>query len=206
MRAGRKPMPTYSHIEWDAIPYVPGSLHAVAYVNGSVATDAWRNTSGPVAAMQISVKDGFGTQLIAGCADVALVQASERVYDRPVPMLLEQPCTSTLTALLFAQVSLVDASGNVVNGADNVVTFSVSGPATFGGGGAGDPACHTPDKSPSRPAFHGWVLAVIQGGDGVGSVTVSASTPGLAPVSVTIPQAAPPSGFTEKWCHLEPQL
>jgi hypothetical protein len=69
-------MPQYSHVEWDEIPYVPGSLHALAYMNGSSspAAEAWRNTSGPVAALQISVKDDFGTQLIAGCADVALVQ------------------------------------------------------------------------------------------------------------------------------------
>jgi beta-galactosidase len=86
------------------------------------------------------------------------------------------------------------------------VTFTVSGPAVFGGGGAGDPACHTPDKSPTRPAFHGWVLAVIQGGDDVGTVTVTATSPGLSPVSIDIPQVLPAAGFDEKWCHLEPQL
>ena len=174
---GRKNMTQYSHIEWDAVPFVPGSLHAVAYTAGVQVAEMWRNTTGAPAALQISIKDGFGAQMVAGCADTALVQ-----------------------------VSVVDAAGLVVQAASNVVTFAVSGPATLGGTGNGDPACHTPDKSATRPAFHGWVLAVIQGGDAPGTVTVTASSPGFAPVSVSIPQAAPAPGFEAPWCHLEPQL
>jgi beta-galactosidase len=175
--AGRKNMTQYSHAEWDAVPYVPGSIRAVAYTGGVQVAEMWRNTTGPAAALQISVKDGFGTALVAGCADVALVQ-----------------------------VAIVDAAGLVINAAAQNVTFAVSGPATLGGTGNGDPACHTPDKSATRPAYHGWVMAVIQGGDAEGTVTVTASSPGFMPVSVSIPQAAPAPGFEARWCHLEPQL
>ena len=33
--AGRKPVPLYGHVEWPAVTWVPGSLHAVAYGNAS---------------------------------------------------------------------------------------------------------------------------------------------------------------------------
>ncbi len=35
---------------------------------------AWRNTSGPAAALTIAVKDGVGATLIAGCRDVAYIE------------------------------------------------------------------------------------------------------------------------------------
>jgi beta-galactosidase len=177
--AGRKPSATYAHVEWSAVPYAPGFLQAVAYVNGSntpVAV-AFRNTTGTASALLISIKDGIGEQLVAGCADVALVQ-----------------------------VQVVDSNGLVVPDASNNITFSVTGPATVAGTGNGDPACHTPDKSSTRPAYHGYVLAVIQGGTSAGTVTVQASSPGLSTVSLQIPTALPPVGFSEYWCHLEPTL
>ena len=174
---GRKNMTQYSHVEWDAVPYVPGSIRAVAYTAGVQVSEVVRNTTGPAASLAIAVKDNFGAQLVAGCADVALVE-----------------------------VSIVDANGAVVNAAANNVTFAASGPAALAGTGNGDPACHTPDKSATRPAYHGWVMAVVQGGDAAGTVTVTATSPGFAPVSVSIPQAAPAPGFEAHWCHLEPQL
>ena len=123
------------------------------------------------------MKDGFGTALVAGCADVALVQ-----------------------------VEVVDASGLVLPDASHNITFDVSGPASFAGTGNGDPACLVADKSPSRPAFHGLVLAVVAGGDVAGTVTVTASTPGLPTASLQIQQAAPTPGFAASWCHTNPAL
>ncbi len=35
---------------------------------------AWRNTSGPAAALAITIKDGVGATLIAGCRDVAYIE------------------------------------------------------------------------------------------------------------------------------------
>lgn len=176
---GRQYMTLYSHIEWDSIPFVPGSIVAFGYVNGTAepVINAFRNTTGPAASLSISIKDGVGTEMIAGCSDVALVQ-----------------------------VFVLDAAGLISIDAATNVTFTVSGPGTFAGSGNGDPACHTSDKSPTRPAFHGRVMAVIQGGSEPGAVTVTASAPGMTPVSVNIPQLAPVPGFTAYWCHTEPTL
>ena len=64
----------------------------------------------------------------------------------------------------------MDSAGNVVPNGDNEVTFSLSGAGTIAGTANGDPTCHVNNKSPSRPAFHGLVSAVILVGDDNGLV------------------------------------
>lgn len=176
---GAQSMPRFSHVQWDNIPYVPGSLYAAAYMNGSTTPVATQtvNTTGAPAALEISVKDGVGASMLAGCDDIALVQ-----------------------------VAVVDANGLVVPTASNNVTFTVTGPATLAGTGNGDPACHTNDKDATRPAYHGWVLGVVAGGDSTGTVTVTASSPGFQTVSLQIPVTATPAGFSASWCHQQARL
>ena len=180
--AGRKAVPRFSHAAWDAVPFAPGAICAVAYVNGSSspAASVCVNSTGEPAALRISVKDGVGAPaLLAGCADAALVQ-----------------------------VAVVDAGGAVVPSADNPVTFALTGPATLAGTANGDPASLEPNTGASRRAFHGMVLAVIKGGTVAGNVTVTASAPGLAPVTLAVPQVlvsdlpSPPPW----WCRTEPRL
>ena len=164
---GRKPMLRYGHVEWDAVPFAPGSLHALAYKNGTSAALAehWVNTTGAPAALRVSVRDGFGATMVAGCHDVALVM-----------------------------VEVVDAAGLVVD-TDATVTFEVlSGPATLAGTANGDPSTLVNNLSPTRPAFHGLALGVLRGGADAGTVTVQASAPGLPPVSLSVCYAGAGSG------------
>ena len=153
------------------MPTTPGSLYAVATAaNGSVVAQQWVNTTGAPAALRISVKDGQyvggadGT-MVARCADAALVQ-----------------------------VEVVDAAGAVVPTAADNVTFALTGALVPGvaiaGTSNGDPACLVNSKSAWRPAFHGLVMAVITAGDATGTVTVTASAPGMADVSVDLPVVA----------------
>ena len=48
----------------------------MAYEAGGsrILADAWRNTTGEPSALVIDVKDEVGTQLVAGCQDILLVQ------------------------------------------------------------------------------------------------------------------------------------
>ena len=78
--------------------------------------------------------------------------------------------------------------------ASNIVTFTVNGQgAKIIGTGNGNPQSHTPDKSLTREAFRGLVLAVVQSTaseistkSSVTTVTITASSPGLEPSSVSI--------------------
>ena len=86
---------------------------------------------------------------------------------------------------MFA-VEVHDAQGRIVPITDNEVTFRVSGSAKLIGVGNGDPTDHGSDKGASRKAFGGLCMAILQAEKKAGSITVEASSPGLAPSSVTI--------------------
>jgi len=86
---------------------------------------------------------------------------------------------------MFA-VEVQDAQGRAVPVTDNVVTFRVSGNGKLIGVGNGDPTDHESDKSASRNAFSGLCMAVVQSTKTAGSLNVEATSPGLAPASVTI--------------------
>jgi beta-galactosidase len=176
---GKKTMPQFSHVEWDQVPFAAGSYYTVAYdSNGvAVATTAVNTTGAPVA-LRASIRDGYGEQLYTGCFDFGLVM-----------------------------VEVVDAQGLVVPYASNSVTVSVAGTASswVEGTGNGDPAGHENNKSPTHAAFHGLMLGVIGGGNDVGTITVTASSPGLTPSSVQMP-VSDGSNLRTKWCHNLPQL
>ena len=118
-------------------------------------------------------------------------------------MLLSIRCN----AGLLIQVSVIDNEGFVVPTASNVVTLMVDGPATFVGGGNGDPSCHVSDKSNVRPAYHGLLLAVVQGGDFAGKVIITASSAGMASVHLEVSQVAPNKEQKSLWwCRSEKHL
>jgi beta-galactosidase len=174
---GRKSMPKFGHVEWSGVKYQPGSLKAVSYKRGVISSVVYRNTTSEPAALRLSIKDGVGATLAAGCKDVALLQ-----------------------------VEVVDQNGAVVPDASNEVTFSVTGAGELTGTGNGDPACHVSDKSATRPAYHGLVLGVVQAGSSTGTITVSATAPGLrAATPVTLTVGPHPTAWSY-WCHVGPSL
>ncbi len=86
-------------------------------------------------------------------------------------------------AVLKAEV--FDAKGRPVPKADNLVTFSIVGPATVIGVGNGNPNSHEADKASSRRAFNGLCCAIVQT-TGAGGITVTASAEGLTSGKVTL--------------------
>jgi len=176
---GIKNMTQFSHVEWDNVNYAPGSIQAIGYKFGSSVPVAveFRNTTGPAASLQLSVKDGVGSSLVAGCQDIA-----------------------------YVQVEVVDSNGAVVPDANNNVTFSLNGAGVLAGTANGDPACLVNNKSPVRPAFHGLALAVVLVGDQPGLIKIQATSPGLAPSSLTLTVQPQPQGFQAYWCKNNDRL
>jgi len=86
---------------------------------------------------------------------------------------------------MFA-VEVQDAQGRIVPITENEVTFKVTGAGKLLGTGNGDPANQEPDKGTSRKAFCGLCMGIVQSEKQAGRITVEASSPGLAPASVTI--------------------
>jgi beta-galactosidase len=87
-------------------------------------------------------------------------------------------------------VEVRDAQGRYAPLADNPVTFAIVGPARLIGVGNGDPTSHESDKGSSRKAFSGLCAAIVQSTRSAGEITVTATSPGLAPASLRIPSKA----------------
>jgi beta-galactosidase len=88
--------------------------------------------------------------------------------------------------LSFVTVTIVDAKGNVVPDADNLVKFTLSENAVIAGVDNGDPTSHASFKGSERKAFHGLALVVVRGKNKHGKVQLKASASGLEPAVVDI--------------------
>ena len=86
---------------------------------------------------------------------------------------------------MFA-VEVQDAQGRTVPVTDNEVMFRVTGAGKLIGVGNGDPTDHAPDKGASRKAFCGYCMALVQASKTGGSITVEATSLGLASATVMI--------------------
>ena len=87
--------------------------------------------------------------------------------------------------LAFITADVLDRSGIPVPDADNVVSFSVKGPAVLVGTDAGDPTSHVPFYSRELPAFHGKASAIFRR-TGEGPVTVTVKSKGLKTSTITL--------------------
>jgi beta-galactosidase len=136
-----------------------------------------------------------------GWKDGKQVMVARRDTTGPAAKLVLTPDRDSLSAdgedvAMFA-VEVQDASGRTVPITDNVVTFKVTGPAKLIGVGNGDPADQSPDKGPSRKAFSGYCMALVQTEKISGDVTVEAASPGLTSAMATV---------SSKQVQLRPQV
>lgn len=76
-------------------------------------------------------------------------------------------------------VEIVDAQGRLMPTALDEVTFHVTGPGRLIGVGNGDPSSHESDRGPTRRAFNGRCMAIVQSHGEAGVLRVEASAPGL---------------------------
>ncbi|MGC2401543.1 MAG: glycoside hydrolase family 2 TIM barrel-domain containing protein [Acidobacteriaceae bacterium] len=87
-------------------------------------------------------------------------------------------------------VQVVDSDGRMVPTADDEITFALRGPGRILGLDNGRPDSHESYQGPSRRAFHGLALAVIQSTGITGMTTLSASSGSLTLAEISIEVSA----------------
>jgi beta-galactosidase len=87
--------------------------------------------------------------------------------------------------LTYVTIDITDRSGNIVPDADNLLTFSIKGPAELVGTDAGDPTSHVPFYSPELPAFHGKASAVVRR-TGPGAIVLTCKSKGLKTTEIQL--------------------
>lgn len=88
--------------------------------------------------------------------------------------------------LSYVTIDVVDAKGEIVNGATPEIKVSVTGDGKFMGLDNGVQPDHTSYTSDTRKAGAGRLVAIIQSTKEKGSFTVTATSPGLTPAAVTV--------------------
>lgn len=81
-------------------------------------------------------------------------------------------------------VEVLDAKGRPIPTANQMVEFALEGPARIIGLGNGDPNCHEPEKGNRRSLFNGLAQVILQSDETAGTVTLTASAPGLDPATL----------------------
>ena len=92
--------------------------------------------------------------------------------------------------LSFVTVRVVDAEGNIVPDADNMIGFDVQGAGRLVGVDNGLQTSHESFKASSRKAFNGLCLAVLQSGTTPGQITITARATGLQSGTVVVQTVA----------------
>ena len=88
--------------------------------------------------------------------------------------------------LSHVAVTIVDANGNRIPHATDLVRFQVEGPGSLRAVDNGNPKCNDPFTGSSRSAYYGRCLAIIQSARTPGKITLTATTKGLPPATTVI--------------------
>jgi beta-galactosidase len=88
--------------------------------------------------------------------------------------------------VVHVTVTVLDQEGRVVPTAHDEITFAVTGAGRILGVDNGQPDSHESYQGPSRKAFNGLALVVLQPAGVPGTVSLSASCPALSPAHVDI--------------------
>lgn len=88
--------------------------------------------------------------------------------------------------LSFITVRVLDAAGNLVPRADNLVKFTLRGAGEIAGVDNGHQTSMESFKAPQRKAFNGLCLAIIKAGKKGGPITLEAAAEGLPTATLTI--------------------
>jgi beta-galactosidase len=86
----------------------------------------------------------------------------------------------------FVTADVEDAAGVFAPTTGNSITFAVTGPGRIAGVDNGNPIDVTAYTSPTRAAFNGKALAIVQSTGQAGPISVSATSSGLGAGSVSI--------------------
>ena len=138
----------------------------------------WRINYQPGTLLAISRKDG--KQVLSTEIKTAGKVASIRMLaDRNVLIANGED-------LSFVTIQLLDAAGNIVPTADNLVELKVKGNGSISGMDNGSPTSLESFQSPFHKAFNGLCLAIIKGGNQPGKIIVEATSKGIRSNSVSI--------------------
>ncbi len=155
----------------------------------------WKNVTWAAGTLEADCLDASG-QIVAGASDQRVTAgAADHIVLSVAPPVVRPDgnafqIQANGTDAAFVLATVVDAKGNWVPTASNLVTFAVSGPGTYRGGSdqlvtANQPQTYHAPGDPELQAEGGMCKVAVKAQFAPGTVTVTASSPGLTSGSTT---------------------
>jgi len=154
-------------------------LNGTSYGLQTMPQDGHLEWQIPFAPGKLEAKGFAGGKLVA-TDSVETVDAAAKIKLAPERTTLRVDDQDTIVV----PVSILDDKGRFVANANNRITFELTGGKLLGVGN-GNPGDHDPDRASQRNAFNGHCIAVIQAGAKRQTMKLTATSPGLAPATVT---------------------
>jgi beta-galactosidase len=145
------------------VPYEPGTLKVVGMKRGKETCSKEISTAGE----PYSIKLDYMMEEFVGNSEMPPYMADGK-------------------DVVVIKASVIDAEGNVVPVADNMITFSVEGDQKIIGVGNGNIASHELNKTNFRKAYNGLCAIIVQTSTTAGDFTVTASSPGLVSGEIVV--------------------
>jgi beta-galactosidase len=117
-----------------------------------------------------------------------------RTAGQPAKIVLatdRQSLTPEWDDVVYVRATVVDASGIVVPGASDLITFKVVGAGRIAAVDSADNNSHEPFQASARRAYQGSCFAIIKATQMKGNITLVATSPGLTDGSITVRAVAP---------------
>ena len=159
------------------VPFTPGTLKAIARTNGKVVAQDELRTAGKPARLLLS------TGLTAA-------HLTNKPEDSPTPSL-----TPDWNDVTYATATLVDANNTVIPDSTTEVHFTTTGPAKIIAVDNGNMLNHDPFQATDRKLYDGHAIAILRATTPSGNITLTATTEGLSPATITL-KAAPSTAST----------
>ncbi|HEX4703139.1 MAG TPA: DUF4982 domain-containing protein, partial [Pseudonocardiaceae bacterium] len=126
-------------------------------------------------------------RLVAVATDGGRQVARDEVVTAGLPHAIFLERNRSGGSMTFLTATVLDAHGIVVPGADNTINFAVSGAGRLAGVDNGRQENAQGYQEPSVPASNGMAVAVIAATGARGTITVTATSPGLTPARTILP-------------------
>ena len=170
--------PDASPITYD-VPFTPGTLKAIARANGKIVAEDELRTAGRPAHLVLS-------------SGLAAAQLTNAPIQETAPQL-----TPDWNDVAYLTATLTDANGTVLPDSVTEVHFAISGPGKIVAVDNGNLLDDDPFHAASRKLYEGNAIAIIRATAASGKITVTATTEGLPPATITL-NAAPAQPSTTK--------
>ncbi|HEX4576996.1 MAG TPA: glycoside hydrolase family 2 TIM barrel-domain containing protein [Edaphobacter sp.] len=167
------------------VPFEPGTLKAIARTNNKIVAQDSLRTAGKPARIQLSHDD---------LPELSNPVGSSNGNGTPLGYFL----TPDWNDVAYVLATLVDANGTVIPDSETRIHFFTSGPGKIIAVDNGNLLDHDPFQATDRKLYEGHALAILRATAPTGAITLTATTEGLPPATLTLHAAPPKNDFVNR--------